>query len=306
MKILVTGCAGFIGSHLCDRLLKDGHEVHGIDNFIGGQNWTPEGVKLASFGLELKSYLQGFFEFNGTFDLVYHLAALGSVPRSIEEPALFMQNNVGSFENLLDVCRRTEVPRVVFASSSSVYGDNQDEFKYESVTGQPLSPYAMSKQINEMQAAMYQRLFGVNYIGLRFFNVFGPRQRNEGAYAPVIAKWIKQLQSGQVPQIYGNTARDYTYVDNVVDALVLAGVYGRPLAWNKIYNIGCGKSVELEELHYELAGHFDERRPGQTFAPRPGDIPKSCANITKARRELGYEPTVTWQEGVARLCKELK
>lgn len=305
MKILVTGCAGFIGSHLCDRLLKLGHEVYGIDNISTGINHTPKGVKLFRVNLIELDRLQEMFLMCGmsTFDICYHLAAQGSVPHSIKRPAQFMKNNVQGFENLLLCLDQHLCDKVVFASSSSVYGDDQRVGKIEEYIGRPLSPYALTKQINEKQAEMYKRLFSLNYIGLRFFNVFGPRQRCEGEFAPVIAKWIKQFKNNGKIEIFGNTVRDYTYVDNVVDALLLAGVYARPLAWNRIYNIGGGKATYLLELAEELKKHFPNSSAKiEKKDKRAGDIHCSVADMTLAYHNLQYSPKIDVKQGVELLC----
>lgn len=314
---LVTGVAGFIGSHLAQTLLMHGHRVIGIDNLSTGTQANVDWI-TANLSEENKSRFEFIKhdlawvltrQFGFDIDIIYHQAAIGSVPRSIADPVYSMTNNVMGFHNILEVARKYNVKRVVYASSSSVYGDDRSLFKQEDVTGQPLSPYAMSKQINELQAKTWGKVYGLKTIGLRYFNVFGERQSMSGDYAAVVPKWIDQIKHNKGVTIYGDgtQSRDFTYIDNVVMANLLAGSTENVAAYNDVFNIGCGESHSLHRLYTEVARNAVKNGYSATEIvysnARAGDVKDSKASIERARRVLGYTPKVNFEEGIKRVCK---
>lgn len=312
---LITGVAGFIGSHLLEELLGLGVKVKGIDNFstgfkenleqvrkkVGPQNWGCfeffEGdVRDFEF---VKNTLTGV-------DVVLHQAALGSVPRSIEDPSTTDAVNVGGFVNVLNASRLAKVKRLVYASSSSVYGDSPELPKSEDKIGKPLSPYAVSKVAGELYAGMFSSVYGLEVIGLRYFNVFGPRQNPKGAYAAVIPRWIGELLAGQRCSIFGDgeTSRDFCYIKNVVQANLLAALTEKSEALGQVYNIAQGGRTTLKELHQKIVALLKERKRLQEdqlphYEPfRVGDVRHSLADITKARRLLGYDVLASVDQGL--------
>ena len=318
---LLTGSAGFIGSHLLETLLRLGQTVRSIDNFATGHQENLEEVE-ESVGSEAWSR-HSFHEIDisdpkacasvcDSIDVVLHQAALGSVPRSIEQPLLTHAANASGFLNLLDAARLSRVPRFVYAASSSTYGDDPRLPKREPDIGRPLSPYAVTKYLNELYAGVYARCYGIETIGLRYFNVFGPRQDPLGAYAAVIPKWVGQMLDGKDCVINGDgeTSRDFTYVANVIQANMLAATTQNPAAINQVYNVAFGEAVTLNMLHSLIAGTIRMKRPGAPIASpvngvlRPGDVRHSLADVEKARQLIGYLPshdvrrgldeTVTW------------
>lgn len=312
---LVTGAAGFIGSNLVEALLKLGQRVRGLDNFATGKPANLDDVR-AQVGEEAWSR----FEFvrgdivDGSVctaacqgvDYVLHQAALGSVPRSIEDPQATHAANVTGFLLMLEAARKCGVRRFVYASSSSVYGDDPGLPKREAVVGQPLSPYAASKAANELYAAAYGSSYGFHSIGLRYFNVFGRRQDPEGAYAAVIPKWIDALLRGAPLFINGDgeTSRDFCYIENVVQANLLAATLEDPAAVDQVYNIAVGEKTSLNELFEILREGLRRRRPALRVADpvyrefRAGDVRFSLADISRARERLGYQPTHTARQGL--------
>ena len=305
---VVTGSAGFIGSHLVEALLRLEQEVVGLDNFatghrdnlrqveqaVGAEAWKRHRFIEASI-VELsacRSACRGA-------DIVLHQAALGSVPRSIADPLPTHMTNVNGFVNML-MAARDAGARFVYASSSSAYGDDPALPKVESVTGGPLSPYAASKQANELYAEVFGRCYGMETVGMRYFNVFGPRQDPEGAYAAVIPRWIRALLLGEPVEINGDgeTTRDFCYVANAVQANLLAALTRNAQALNQVYNIAVGESTSLNEL-LELLQSLLGRRAATMQRPfREGDVRHSLADITQARRLLGYQPTHTLASGL--------
>jgi UDP-N-acetylglucosamine/UDP-N-acetylgalactosamine 4-epimerase len=306
---LVTGSAGFIGSHLVETLLARGETVVGLDNFatghranlreveqaVGAQAWRRHRFIEASIAdpAACRAACEGV-------DIVLHHAALGSVPRSIADPMPTHQTNVTGFVNMLLAARDADVRRFVYASSSSAYGDVETSPKVEDTTGAPLSPYAASKQANELYAGVFARCFGVPTIGLRYFNVFGPRQDPEGAYAAVIPRWIRAMLTGAPVEVNGDgeTSRDFCYVANVVQANLLAALTDQPRALNQVYNIAVGESTSLNHL-LEILRSLLEVEVQPEYRPfRPGDVRHSLADIQRARKLLGYKPTHTLERGL--------
>ena len=316
---LVTGAAGFIGSNLVEELLRLGQRVRGLDNFCTGHLSTLEQVR-ASVGEAWGRFF--FAEGDITdeescrravdgVDFVLHQAALGSVPRSIDDPLGTHRSNVDGFANMLVAARDAGVRRFVYASSSSVYGDHPGQPKVEEVTGALLSPYALSKSINEQTAAVFGRVYGFHTIGLRYFNVFGPRQDPNGPYAAVLPRWVEALLRGEPCVIHGDgeTSRDFCYVRNVVQANLLAATTDADAALGKVYNIAVGQRTTLTELYYLLRDGLvqllgDPQGALAALEPRygpfrAGDIRHSLADIGRAQRLLGYAPTHTTAAGIA-------
>jgi UDP-N-acetylglucosamine 4-epimerase len=312
---LVTGVAGFIGSGLLETLLGLGQRVVGLDNFSTGY---PENLEEVRRGIDAEPWqrfklLTGGIEDLDTckracagVDLVLHQAALGSVPRSIADPLATHLSNVTGFLNILAAAREAGVKRFVYASSSSVYGDGTDLPKVEERIGRPLSPYAASKAIDEIYADVFARAYGFGSIGLRYFNVFGPRQDPLGAYAAVIPRWIAALLKGEPVYINGDgeTSRDFCYVANVVQANLLAATTANPEAINQVFNIAIGERTTLNEL-FELLRHSVCGSGGRAAGHkpiyqgfRPADVRHSLADITKARRLLGYAPEYRIAQGL--------
>lgn len=313
-KWLVTGAAGFIGSHLVEQLLHLDQEVVGLDNFSTGYRENLEDVLLA-VGEERAArfrFLTGDIRDRDTckaacdgVQYVLHQAALGSVPRSIEDPEASHASNVDGFLHMLVAARDAGVERFVYASSSSVYGDEPTLPKVEGREGNLLSPYAATKWIDEIYAGVFARTYGMEAIGLRYFNVFGPRQHPQGPYAAVIPRWILALLEGQSCTIYGDgkTSRDFCYVDNAVQANLLAATAPAAAAGH-VYNVACADITTLEELYALLRDGVARLVPTAkaataTYADfRPGDVRRSLADISKALRLLGYEPTHRIEDGL--------
>ncbi len=306
---LITGAAGFIGSNLLETLLKLNQRVVGLDNYATGKddNFRQVEALVTPEQWTRFCFLQGSIEDPAMcrracdgVDLVLHQAALGSVPRSMEEPLACHAANVTGFINMLDAARTAGVKRLVFASSSAVYGDHPALPKVETEIGNPLSPYAASKRINEIYADAYARAYGFPSIGLRYFNVFGPRQDPNGAYAAVIPKWIDALLRRERVHINGDgeTSRDFCFIANIVQANLLAATTTNVAAVNQIYNIAVGERTTLNQLFQLLQSGLRQLNPDlpeQTpnYGPeRAGDVRHSHADISKARRLLGYEPTL--------------
>ena len=308
-KILITGGAGFIGSNLCEYFLSKGHQVVCLDNFATGHRHNLEGIiSNANFQLiegdirnssDCQTAVQGV-------DYVLHQAALGSVPRSIKDPSTTNDVNVSGFLNMLTAARDAKVKRFVYAASSSTYGDSQGLPKVEDVIGKPLSPYAITKYVNELYAEIFSRTYGMETIGLRYFNVFGRKQDPNGAYAAVIPKFVLQLMQLESPKINGdgNYSRDFTYIDNVIQMNELAMNTTNPEAINTVFNTAYGDRNTLNHLVDYLKKYlsvYDPRIANVSieYGPnRAGDIPHSLASIEKAKRLLGYDPQFSLQEGL--------
>lgn len=316
MKILVTGGAGFIGSNLTEYLLEQGHEVRVLDNFATGhiENLLPLFDRFGSrFELQVGDIrnLDDCSKAVDGMDYVLHEAALGSVPRSVADPITTNEVNIGGFLNMLVAARDAQVKRFVFAASSSTYGDSAQLPKVEEVIGKPLSPYAITKYVDELYADVFARTYGIEYIGLRYFNVFGRRQDPNGAYAAVIPLFVKKLMRHEAPNINGDGeySRDFTYIDNVIQMNMRALTTTNSEAVNQIYNTAYGERTTLNQLvDYlrEFLGELDEkiRDIEPTHGPnRVGDIPHSLASIDKARRLLGYDPQFSMREGLREAVK---
>jgi len=315
-KILVTGGAGFIGSNLCESLLQDGHEIVCLDNFSTGfrknvepfQTQYPDRFRLIEGDIrDMETCRQAV---SGQ-EYVLHEAALGSVPRSINDPATTNAVNIGGFLNMLIAARDEGVKRFIFAASSSTYGDSTALPKTEDRIGKPLSPYAITKYVDELYADVFARTYGTEYIGLRYFNVFGRRQDPNGAYAAVIPLFVKKLMNHETPNINGDGeySRDFTYIDNVIAMNKLAISTENPEAVNQIYNTAYGERTTLNQLAEYLREFMSEYDRSiahiePTHGPnRKGDIPHSLASIDKARRLLGYAPAYSMRNGLKEACK---
>lgn len=304
---LVTGVAGFIGSALMERLLDLGQSVVGVDSFITGYQHNLDDV--LSINPDQK-YQFKFIEGDlcdpavakkavRDVDIVLHQAALGSVPRSIEEPLPSNANNVTAFLNVLEAARHAGIKRVVYASSSSVYGDHPELPKREEVIGTCLSPYAASKRCDEVYADVFASCYDMNLVGLRYFNVFGRRQDPNGAYAAVIPRWIDTLLHGKACQIYGDgtASRDFCYIDNVVQANILAGVHKYDQPMHRVYNVGCNERTTVRELFDQIREGLARFKPDvgeaepEHLPARAGDILHSLAAIDRISDELGYRST---------------
>ena len=308
-KILVTGGAGFIGSNLTEALLKLNNEVICLDNFATGkkENITPfttnpnytliEGDirNLSDCQLAVKDV-----------DYVLHQAALGSVPRSIKDPITSNEVNVSGFLNMLIASRDSGVQRFIYAASSSTYGDSESLPKVEDKIGKPLSPYAITKYVNELYADVFSKTYGLETIGLRYFNVFGRKQDPNGAYAAVIPKFVSQFMAGESPVINGNGefSRDFTYIDNVIQANLLSMITDNKEAINTVYNVAFGERNTLKDLVELLKKSLTEFDPKikdiqVIYGPnRVGDIPHSLASIDKAKKLLAYNPQFSLEKGL--------
>ena len=313
-KILITGGAGFIGSNLCEYFLSKGNQVVCLDNFATGHRHNlTQCLKNPNFRL-----LEG--DIRNTSDCtkavkgvnyVLHQAALGSVPRSLKDPVTTNDVNVSGFLNMLVAARDEKVKRFIYAASSSTYGDSDSLPKVEEVIGKPLSPYAITKYVNELYAEIFSKTYGLETIGLRYFNVFGRKQDPNGAYAAVIPKFVMQLMQHESPKINGdgNYSRDFTYIDNVIQMNELAMLTQNPEAINTVYNTAFGDRNTLNNLIEYLREFLSVYDPkianiAVEYGPnRAGDIPHSLASIDKAKRQLGYNPQYSMQQGLKEAVK---
>ena len=313
-RVLVTGGAGFIGSNLIESLLKTDNQVVCLDNFATGKR-----ENLIAFAGNLNfSLIEGDIRnYNDCeksvkdIDIVFHEAALGSVPRSIKDPISSTDVNIGGFVKILFAAKEAGIRRFIYAASSSTYGDHPDLPKVEDKIGSPLSPYGITKYVDELFASNFANNYGIDVIGLRYFNVFGRRQDPDGAYAAVIPKFLKMMMSHETPLINGDgsVSRDFTYIDNVVQANHLAAVVSNKEALNQVYNVAHGERTTLNQLFTcirELSGKYDRQILSiePIYGPdRAGDIPHSLASIEKAERLLGYSPTLNVAEGLGETVK---
>ena len=315
-KWIVTGAAGFIGSNLVESLLKLNQRVVGLDNFATGHAKNLDQVRelVGTQAWYNFSFIEGDIRSLDDCrrcvqggDFVLHQAALGSVPRSIDDPIATNEANITGFVHMLVASRDAKVKRFVYAASSSTYGDHPGLPKFEDIIGKPLSPYAVTKYVNELYASVFARCYGVQTIGLRYFNIFGPRQDPDGAYAAVIPKWIASLISGESVHINGDgeTSRDFCYVENATQANLLAALVENPEALNQVYNIALNERTTLNQL-YEMQRslllsthpHLAKAKPiYRDF--REGDVRHSQADISKASCLLGYRPTHRLAEGLS-------
>lgn len=308
-RVLVTGGAGFIGSNLCEDLLANDNKVVCLDNFSTGQkeNILPF---LSNKNFELIDgdicSLDICHEAMVEIDIVFHQAALGSVPRSLNDPISTNEANISGFLNVLVAAHDAKVKRFVYAASSSTYGDSKKLPKIEEVIGKPLSPYAVTKYVNELYAHVFGLNYGMEIIGLRYFNVFGRRQSPNGAYAAVIPKFVEMLINHEAPTINGDGSysRDFTYIDNVIQMNHLAGLTNNQNAIGEVFNTAAGAQSTLNELTEklkDLLGQFDEKICAIEVKHGParnGDIPHSLASINKAVELLGYSPTHSLETGL--------
>lgn len=316
MNILVTGGAGFIGSNLCEALVEKGHHVTCLDNFATG--------KIENLLLLLENHPQQFRLIVGDIrkledcrnaaegkDIVFHEAALGSVPRSIQDPITSNEVNVSGFLNMLVASRDAGVKRFIYAASSSTYGDSETLPKVEDKIGKPLSPYAITKYVNELYADVFSRTYGIETIGLRYFNVFGRRQDPNGAYAAVIPLFVKKLMNHESPVINGDGeySRDFTYIDNVIQMNLRAMETENSEAVNQIYNTAYGERTTLNQLVSSLKEYLSEKdsaiaKVEVLYGPnRAGDIPHSLASVENAKQLLGYAPQYSMREGLKEAVK---
>jgi UDP-N-acetylglucosamine 4-epimerase len=313
-RILVTGGAGFIGSNLVGSLLQSGNYVTCLDNFSTGKRENLKDYfsdpRFRLIEGDIRNYGTCLDAVNG-IEIVFHEAALGSVPRSIKDPVTTTDVNIGGFVKMLFASKEAGVNRFIYAASSSTYGDHPDLPKTEDKIGSPLSPYAITKYVNELYGSNFSKTYGIDVIGLRYFNVFGRRQDPDGAYAAVIPKFLKLLKNHQSPVINGDGSysRDFTYIDNVIQANHLSAVVSNRQALNQVYNVAYGERTTLNQLYeyiQKIAGTFDSDvlKVQLIYGPeRAGDIPHSLASIEKARRLLGYSPTHSVLEGLNEAVK---
>jgi UDP-N-acetylglucosamine 4-epimerase len=313
-RVLVTGGAGFIGSNLVDSFLQSGNSVVCLDNFSTGKRKNLEtfldNPKFRLIEGDIRNY-EDCLKAVENIDVVFHQAALGSVPRSIKDPVTTTDVNIGGYVKMLFASKESGVKRFIYAASSSTYGDHPDLPKVEDKIGAPLSPYAITKYVDELFATNFAKTYGIDVIGLRYFNVFGRRQDPDGAYAAVIPKFMKTLMKHEVPLINGDgsVSRDFTYIDNVVQANHLASVIQNKEALNQVYNVAHGERTSLNQLFTfirSLAADFDSSilKIEPIYGPaREGDIPHSLASIEKAKKLLYYSPMFNVEQGLKEAVK---
>jgi UDP-N-acetylglucosamine 4-epimerase len=307
-RVLITGGAGFIGSHITEYLLSIGWYVKVIDNLSTGKKSNIDSIE----GIKTK-YIDKFEFIYGDIsnletcrkavkdvNMICHQAALGSVPRSVEDPLMSHISNVNGQLNILIAAKEVGIKRIVYASSSSVYGDNNDLPKMEKNVGNPLSPYAVTKKINELYGNVFSKVYDMECIGLRYFNVFGPKQDPNGMYAAVIPKFISNIKSNITPSIYGdgNYSRDFTYIANIVKANYLALTTKNKNCFGNVFNIGNGGRVSINELYYIISTKLGFYNKPNYIDIRTGDIPHSNASIDLAYKELGYIPRIGFRDGI--------
>lgn len=314
MTVLITGAAGFIGSNLVEFLLNKGFYVIGLDNYSTGHKKNiDEFLNHPNFNL-VEGDIRNFEDcLNATekANYVLHQAALGSVPRSINDPITSNEVNVNGFLNMLEASKQNKIEKFIYAASSSTYGDSKELPKKEDNIGKPLSPYAITKYVNELYASIYKRAYDFDTIGLRYFNVFGKKQDPNGAYAAVIPKFIGKFLNGESPVINGNGtfSRDFTYIENVVQMNYLALKTKNTFSLNQVYNVACGeqtKIIKMAELIRKELSFYDNKinEIEIKFGPnREGDIPHSKASIEKAKRLLEYNPKFDFETGIKKTVK---
>ncbi|HNW58483.1 MAG TPA: SDR family oxidoreductase [bacterium] len=303
---LVTGGAGFIGSHIVETLLQRGETVRVLDNFSTGkrENIKPFLDKIEFFEGDVRSYHIVRDAVDGS-DFVLHQAALPSVPRSVKDPITSNEVNVVGTLNILDAARDAKVKRLIYASSSSIYGDLETLPKTEDMLPKPLSPYAVAKLAGEKYCQVFTKIYGLETVSLRYFNVFGPRQDPFSQYSAVIPKFIEMIRNGQQPLVYGDgeQSRDFTYVANVVHANLLACEEGLEELPGEVFNIACGKRITINVLIQYINELLGTQVEVQYAQPRAGDVKHSLANIGKARQFLGYEPKIEFRKGLEKVVQ---
>lgn len=313
-KIVITGGAGFIGSNLCEYFLSKGNQVVCLDNFATGHRYNIEHLLLNPNFILIEGDIRNLADCNNAVqgaDYVLHQAALGSVPRSLNDPITSNDVNVSGFLNMLVASRDAKVKRFVFAASSSTYGDSKALPKVEEIIGKPLSPYAITKYVNELYAEIFSASYGLETIGLRYFNVFGRKQDPNGAYAAVIPKFVMQLMAHESPVINGDGtfSRDFTYIDNVIQMNELALFSDNKEAINTVYNTAFGEQTTLNEMVTLLKQYLSEYDSKIADIPiiygtnRAGDIPHSLASINKAKQLLNYQPQFSFKAGLKEAAK---
>lgn len=307
--ILITGGAGFIGSNLCEHFIAKGYNVRCLDNFATGHRYNLDAIISNEKFLLIEGDIRNLDDCKKAVDgvdYVLHEAALGSVPRSINDPITSNDVNVSGFLNMLVASRDAGVKRFVYAASSSTYGDSESLPKVEDIIGKPLSPYAITKYVNELYAEIFSRTYGLETIGLRYFNVFGRKQDPNGAYAAVIPKFVMQLMKKESPIINGdgNYSRDFTYIDNVIQMNELAITVQNAQAVNTVYNTAYGDRTTLNDMVFYLKKYLSEFDPAIAEVEvihgpnRVGDIPHSLASIDKAKKLLNYNPKFAFKDGL--------
>lgn len=317
MKILITGAAGFIGSNLCEWLLVRGHKIFAIDNLSTGNiknlNWCllehSHSFFFDRIDLLDEARFYQYIKDIGEIDAIVHLAATGSVPRSVKYPKLTLKNNIDGTQAVLNAMLENKIKKIIFASSSSVYGKDRSLVKKEHKTNKILSPYAYSKKINENQIKIYSDYVGYDYYILRFFNVFGKNQNPNGPYSAVIPKWANLMKKNQDIEIYGDgkISRDFTHVYNVCSFIESClNKEQKALASNDIYNVGCGAITTLNELFNLLAENFNYKKEPIYLDEREGDVKSSQASIQKAWDFLKYKPILNFRNGLKLYSNELK
>jgi len=300
-RYLITGIAGFIGSTLARELVAQGHDVRGIDNLSTG---TLDNIADIRGSLDFEQAdLQDAPAMRAAcdgVDFILHQAALASVPRSVKDPLTSHESNINGTLNLLLAARDAKVKRIVYAASSSAYGDQPTQPKQEDMQPMPLSPYAVQKLTCEYYIQAFYRAYGLEGICLRYFNIFGPRQAADSPYSGVIAQFAYRMLSGETPTIYGDglTSRDFNYVDNAVSANLLACNAPSAVATGRVFNVGTGRAHTLNEVYATIAEHLGFKAAPKYGPERVGDIKHSLANIDRARKQLGYEPKVHFHEGL--------
>jgi UDP-N-acetylglucosamine 4-epimerase len=313
-NILITGGAGFIGSNLCEYFINKGHNVVCLDNFATGHRHNIEALLSHPNFTLIEADIRNLVDCQNAVkgcDFVLHQAALGSVPRSINDPITTNEVNISGFLNMLQASRDAKVKRFIYAASSSTYGDSVAIPKEEETIGKPLSPYAITKYVNELYADIFSKTYGIETIGLRYFNVFGRKQDPNGAYAAVIPKFVLQLINHESPVINGdgNYSRDFTYIDNIIQINELAMLTQNKNAVNTVYNAAFGDRTTLNDLVRFLKVSLANFDPKISEVPivygpnRAGDIPHSLASISKAENLLGYQPKFSMKEGLDEAVK---
>lgn len=303
-RVLVTGGAGFIGSHVCDYLLNHNYLVRVVDNLSTGNK---ENIKHLTNNMNFEFVYGDICNMEfirkacDDIQIIIHLAAIPSVPRSVEDPLTSHNANVNGFLNILLMAKEKNIKRVIYASSSSVYGDNDKLPKKESEIGNQLSPYAVNKYIDELYANLFTKLYSMETVGLRFFNIFGPRQDPYSPYSSVISKFISNILNNERPIINGkgDFSRDFTYIDNVVSFIHLAMTTENTKCYGNVYNVGCGGRITIMELLNTIKKHLNSNIDPIFNEERKGDVPHSCADISNGQNDLNYNVKKTFDVGIA-------